>query len=145
MDTESGPIVVEQVYDAPLSEVWRAITDKDQMRQWYFEPMTDFVPRVGFETEFRVRCEGDDFLHQWKVTEVDEGKRIAYQWRYGGYPGDSVVTWELSQEGGGVKLTLTHEGQESIQGHPLFSRENGIAGWTYFLQQNLKAFLSAAK
>ncbi len=35
-------IVVEQTYGAPIAVVWKAITDKDQMRQWFFEPMTDF-------------------------------------------------------------------------------------------------------
>ena len=143
MTTESLPIVVEQLFDAPLSDVWRAITEKDQMRQWYFEPMTEFEPTVGFETEFNVHCEGEDFLHQWKVTDVEPEKRITYQWRYGGYPGDSVVTWELSREENATKLTLIHAGQESFQGHSLFSRENGIAGWRYFLQQSLKEFLSA--
>ena len=36
MNTDS--IVVEQTYNVPIAVVWKAITDKDQMRQWYFEP-----------------------------------------------------------------------------------------------------------
>ena len=137
----NNPIVVEQTYDAPIEVVWKAITDKDQMRQWFFKPMTEFEPEIGFETQFDVRCEGKDYLHLWKVTDVVPQKRISYQWRYGGYPGDSSVTWELSEGRDGTKLLLTHAGHETIQGDPIFSRESGVAGWSYFLHDSLKAFL----
>ncbi len=138
----TDPIVVEQTYNVPVAVVWKAITDKEQMRQWYFEPMTDFEPEVGFETQFDVQNEGQIFPHQWKVTEVVPETRIAYDWRYGGYPGDSSVTWELSETPDGTKLTLTHRGQETFpKDDPMFSREGGEAGWRYFLHESLKAFL----
>lgn len=140
MDT--APIVVERTYSAPIAVVWKAITEKDQMRQWYFEPMTEFEPEVGFETEFDVEYEGQVFPHQWKVTEVVPETRIVYDWRYGGIPGDSSVTWELSETPDGTKLTLTHKGCESFpQDNPAFSREAGVAGWGYILHESLKAFL----
>jgi len=137
----SNPIIVEQTFDAPIAVVWRAITDKDQMRQWFFEPMAEFEPEIGFVTRFKVHCEGKDYLHVWKVTAVVPQKLIAYQWRYDGYPGDSIVTWELREEGDTTNLKFMHAGHETIQGDPIFSRENGIAGWTYFVQESLKAFL----
>ena len=28
---------MERVYNAPVERVWSAITDKDQMKQWYFD------------------------------------------------------------------------------------------------------------
>ena len=140
----TDPIVVEQTYRAAIAVVWKAITDKDQMRQWYFEPMTDFEPEVGFETEFDVQSEGHIYPHQWKVTEVIPETRIAYEWRYGGYPGDSSVTWELSETPDGTKLTLTHKGHETLlttQDDPNVRREGCEAGWGYFLHESLKAFL----
>ena len=137
-----SPIVVEQTYNVPIAVVWRAITDKDQMRQWYFEAMTDFVPEVGFETEFDVQHEGQTYPHQWKVTEVVPEKRIAYGWRYGGLPGDSTVSWDLSETPDGTRLRLTHEGFETLsQDDPTVGREGCEAGWSYFLHQSLKAFL----
>ena len=74
------PIVVEQIFNAPIAVVWRAITDTDQMRQWFFEPITDFEPKVGFETQFNVRCEDQDYPHLWKVTDVVPETRITYDW-----------------------------------------------------------------
>ena len=138
----TDPIVVEQTFNTPIAVVWKAITDKDQMRQWFFEPMTDFKPEIGFETQFNVRCEDQDYLHLWQVTDVVPERRIAYQWRYGGYPGNSSVTWELSEALNVTKLRLTHEGHETFpQDNPIFSRESGQAGWDYFLHESLKAFL----
>lgn len=138
----AAPIVVEQEFNAPIAVLWKAITDTDQMRQWFFQSMTDFKPEVGFETQFNVRCEDQDYPHLWKVTDVVQERRIAYDWRYGGYPGNSSVTWELSETPNGTKLKLTHEGHESFpQDNPVFSRESGQAGWDYFLHESLKAFL----
>ncbi len=142
MDATAEPIVVEQIFNAPISVVWKAITDPDQMRRWFFETMTNFEPAVGFQTQFNVRVEDQDYPHQWKVTDVVPEKRIVYDWRYGGYPGDSSVTWELSETPHGTKLTLTHKGIETFpQDDPMFSRESGQAGWGYFLHESLKAFL----
>ena len=60
----ADPIVVEQTYKTAVATVWKAITEPDQMRQWFFEPMMEFKPEVGFETEFDVECEGQVFPHQ---------------------------------------------------------------------------------
>ena len=142
MDMKAEPIVVEQTFNAPVAVVWKAITDKDQMRQWFFETMTDFKPESGFETQFNVRVEDRDYRHLWQVTDVVPEKRIAYGWRYGGYPGNSTVVWELSKTPNGTKLLLTHEGHETFpQDDPVFSRESGQAGWDYFVRESLKAFL----
>ena len=138
----TNPIVVEQQYSTPAAAVWKAITDKEQMRRWFFEPMTEFEPVVGFETEFDVECEGQIYPHQWKVTEVVPQVKITYDWRYRGYAGQSSVTWELSEISQGTKLKLTHNGQETFQcDDPVLGRESCEAGWKYFLQDSLKAFL----
>ncbi len=142
MDATAEPIVVEQIFNAPISVVWKAITDPDQMRRWFFETMTNFEPAVGFQTQFNVRVEDQDYPHQWKVTDVVPEKRIVYDWRYGGYPGNASVTWEMAETLHGTKLTLTHKGIETFpQDDPMFSRESGQAGWGYFLHESLKAFL----
>ncbi len=142
MTKNSDPIVAEQTFDAAIAAVWQAITDPDRMRRWFFDPITDFEPRVGFETEFTVRFEDRDYLHQWKVTEVVQERRLVYDWRYGGFPGRSSVRWELSETPAGTKLRLTHEGHETFpEDDPAFSREQGQAGWDYLVGKSLKAFL----
>jgi uncharacterized protein YndB with AHSA1/START domain len=143
MDQSAEPIVVEQTYSAPVSVVWKAITDPDQMRKWFFEPMADFRPEVGFATEFDVLFDGQVYTHQWKVTDVVPGRKISYSWRYGGLSGDASVTWELCETVNGTKLRLTAEGHETFpQDNPAFRRESCQAGWDYFVRESLTAYLA---
>jgi len=142
MGQSPEPIVVVETYNAPVSVVWQAITDKDRMRRWYFEQMLDFRPEVGFETEFTVSFDGQVYPHQWKVTRVVPGRLIAYDWSYRGYPGHGLVTWELSEVPGGTQLHFTCEGIETFpQDNPALTRESCQAGWDYLLRKSLKAYL----
>jgi len=135
------PFVIERVYQAPADRVWQAITDKDQMKQWYFD-IAAFRPEVGFEFQFEGRNEGRVYLHLCKVTEVVPGKKLKYSWRYKGYEGLSFVTFELFAEGDKTKLRLTHEGLETFPDQPDFRRENFEAGWTALIGELLPKFLS---
>lgn len=142
MTADTRPIVVEETYTVDRAAVWAAITDPEQMSQWYFEPIASFRPEVGFETRFTVHSQGKDWVHLWRVTEVVPESRIAYAFDYAGYDGDASVLWELSDVAGGTRLRLTHSGSETYPGdEPAFQREKGVAGWTYFLQESLKGFL----
>lgn len=144
MSVSTDPIVVTETYNAPLQTVWKAITEQEQMRQWFFEPIHDFQPEVGFETQFTVHVEGQGYVHLWKVTEADPPHKVSYQWQYGGYPGTSVVTWELSEVPNGTRLTFTQTGSESFpQDNPMFTREAAEQAWEYFVQKTLKGYLEA--
>ncbi len=89
--TKDEPLVVERTFDAPVALVWKALTDKDDIKQWSFE-LREFAPVVGFEFQFDVEHEGFKYCHRCKVTEAIPNKRLAYTWRYEGYAGDSLVT-----------------------------------------------------
>jgi len=135
-------IIVEQTFNTSINNVWNAITKVGQMKQWFFENIESFKPEVGFETQFNVQSHDRNFLHLWKLTEVVPMKKITYSWRYGGYPGDSFVMFELLEQNDQAKLRLTHKGMESFPEEiPEFSRESGIEGWNYFIRKSLKEFL----
>jgi len=142
MNETSEPIIVEQTFSTSIQNVWNAITQIDQMQQWYFENIGSFQPEVGFETEFNVESQGRNFLHQWKVTEVVPPKKITYDWRYGNYPGDSFVTFEIFEEENHARLRLTCVGIENFPGDvPEFTRESCTEGWNYFLKKRLVEYL----
>ncbi|MGH7983976.1 MAG: SRPBCC family protein [Candidatus Udaeobacter sp.] len=122
-------VVVERTLNAPVALVWKALTDVDQMREWYFD-LKEFKPEVGFEFEFVVEHEGNRYHHLCRVTEVIPEKKIAYTWRYKGEPGDSLVTFELSPKGTQTQLKLTHAGIETFPKTPAYARNNFEAGWT---------------
>ena len=137
------PIIVKQSFAVSAEAVWRAITDVNQMRQWYFENIPDFRAEVGFETRFEIRNEGRVFLHQWKVTEVVPLRKIGYDWTYAGYSGEFLSTFALSGQHDQTTLTLTALVLESFPNDvPEFTRESGLAGWVYFITQSLRRFLT---
>jgi uncharacterized protein YndB with AHSA1/START domain len=138
MQTE--PIVMERVYNAPVDTVWNAISNKDEMKKWYFD-LAAFKAEPGFEFSFLAGEEGKEYLHLCKVTEAVPGKKISYTWRYDGYEGDSEVSFELFPEGDKTKLRLTHSGLETFPPIQAFKKENFVAGWTHILGISLKDFL----
>ena len=144
MRQDEEPIIVEQTFDASIDAVWNALTEADQMRQWFFDKIPSFEPEVGFETQFNIQIEERNFRHLWKVTEVVPLQKIKYNWKYEDHPGDSYVVFELfEQDSHTTKLRLTHEVHEDFPDDiPEFERESGVQGWTYFIEQSLKEFLA---
>jgi len=134
------PFEIERTYNAPISKVWEAITDKNKMKEWYFD-LAEFKPEVGFEFEFTAGDDNVKYRHLCKVTQVVEGSKIAYTWRYDGREGNSEVTWELFPEGEQTRLKLTHSGLETFPRVDAFKKENFVAGWTDITGRSLKEYL----
>jgi len=137
-------VIVERTLNAPVTRVWKALTDVDQMREWYFD-LKEFKPQVAFEFEFSVEHEGTTYHHLCRVTEVIPEKKIAYTWRYKSEPGDSLVTIELFAEGDNTRLKLTHTGIESFPKTPAYARKNFEQGWTAIIGTELKQFVEQSK
>jgi uncharacterized protein YndB with AHSA1/START domain len=143
MKTTDEPIIVEQLFNSSIESVWNSITEIGQMRQWYFENIPAFKPEVGFETQFNVQSNDRNFLHQWKVTEVQPLKMIKYSWVFKDYPGKSTANFELFKQNNLTKLRLTVDVLEDFpEDIPEFKRESCIAGWDYFINNRLKVFLN---
>jgi len=142
MNKNDEPIILEQRFNLSIEKVWNSITEISQMRQWYFNNIPSFKPEVGFETQFNVQSKDRNFLHMWKVTKVVPLKMITYNWKYGGYPGDSFVVFELFKHNNLTKLRLTHQIKESFpKDIAEFTRESGVEGWTFFINKSLKKYL----
>jgi len=70
------------------------------------------------------------------------GKKLVYSWRYDGYEGNSIVTFELFEEGNTTRVKLTHAGLETFpKDKPDFARESFVKGWTYIIGTSLKDFV----
>jgi len=63
MKKDEQPVVVEQNFNVPATVVWKAITELNQMHQWYFETIPTFEPVVGFECHSTLMNEGRKFTH----------------------------------------------------------------------------------
>jgi len=140
LKSKNEPLVIERTFNASAARVWRALTNKDEMKQWYFD-LKEFKPEVGFEFEFTVEHEGMKYHHLCKITDVIPQKKLAYTWRYKGHEGDSLVTFELFADGDKTRLKLTHEGLETFPKTPAFARTNFMEGWTQIIGSSLKEFI----
>lgn len=134
--------VIERTYPVTADRVWKAISNKDEMKLWYFD-LQEFRPEVGFEFRFMGGpAEDRQYQHICKVTEAATDKKLAYSWRYEGYPGITLVTFELFEEGNQTRLKLTHEGLETFPAdNPDFSVSNFEEGWTWLIGSALKEYL----
>ncbi len=128
-------VIINRQLDAPPSKVWLALTEPDEMRKWYFPMLEDFVPTPGFETKFTVSYGGKYFLHHWKITEVRYLQKISYEWRYGGYPGSTLLEFALKPSDSGTLLNLKHSGLLSFDpnSNPELSSVNFMQGWNGFM------------
>jgi uncharacterized protein YndB with AHSA1/START domain len=138
---KNEPFVIERVYDAPADKVWQALTDREQMKKWYFD-IPSFKAEPGFEFQFTGGSEEKPYLHLCKIIEVIPNKKLKHSWRYDGYPGNSFVTWELFDEGKKTKVRLTHEGLETFPADVAdLARKNFEAGWNDIVGTLLKGFV----
>jgi len=136
------PFIIERVYEVPVPKLWDAISSNEHLKKWYFQ-ISEFKPVVGFEFSFSGGAKGE-YKHLCKVTEVIPAKKLTYSWRYEGYPGNSFVSWELSDKGNKTKLKLTHTGLESFKDAGAdFAPEKFAEGWNFILGKSLKEYLDS--
>lgn len=141
--SNTQPVIVEKSYNAPVSKVWEALTDNDKMKQWYFV-LPEFKAEVGFKFEFMGGDpNGEQYLHKCVIKEVIPGKKLAYSWRYDGYEGDSLVTFELFEEGTGSRVRVTHNGLDTFPPIEAFASKNFNMGWNAILGESLKGFVES--
>lgn len=135
-------VVVERVFAADSHLVWRALTEKDLMKQWFVD-IKEFRPEVGFKFEFLAgQPGGKQWNHLCEITEVVPETKLVHSWAYEGYSGISFVTWELFDERGKTRLKLSHTGIETFPADvPELAIHNFEAGWDDLIKNSLKEFL----
>jgi uncharacterized protein YndB with AHSA1/START domain len=89
----------------PPSVVWRALTDREQLRSWF--PCDVVVANgrweVGAAIAFVFPPEVIDVTLAGEVLAVDEPNTLAFSW------GEEVLRFELSPADGGTHLVLVDE------------------------------------
>lgn len=143
---QDEPFVIETIYRTPVENVWKAITNSNEMKQWYFD-IPGFRAEPGFEFQFSSGPEEErSYLHICQVTVCKPLSKLAFTWLYNHYEAVTLVTFELFEEpDGSTRFRLTHEGLESYpESDPDFSRDSFAEGWTWIVQTALKAYLEKA-
>ena len=103
-------VVLEEVIPHPVEVVWGALTDRAAISEWLMQT-AEFEPAVG--TRFRMktdRLSADGWVRA-EVTELDPPRRMVWAWSVDEAAAPTTVTFELSPEGDGTRLRLTHTGE----------------------------------
>lgn len=135
------PVVTERTLQVTVERLWQALTDKNQLRQWFFD-LDDFKPEVGFRFRFPgTGHKGEQYMHICEVTDIVPFRRLQFSWRYEGYTGYSIVNIELGERNDQSWIRLSHHGLESFPKSPDFSSESFQGGWNEIIGRMLPDFL----
>ena len=115
---EGWRLTLVRRFDAPIDQVWAAITEPDRLADWLSE--TKIEPCVGGKIEIDF---GPDEVAGGEVLAFDPPHAFEFEWerRSGGV--SSIVRFELASEGRGTVLTLIHRRQSAR------TARSTCAGW----------------
>jgi uncharacterized protein YndB with AHSA1/START domain len=125
--SDSDVIQVERRVAAPPSAVFRYLTESDLWSRWQGEA-AELEPTPGGHFEVRM-AEGQVVEGEFVAVEPD--RRVVVTWGWQQHPrmppGTSTVEFELTSDGDGTLVRLTHRGipPEDVPIHR--------AGWDMFL------------
>jgi uncharacterized protein YndB with AHSA1/START domain len=104
----------EVAFEAPLEEVWQALTQSERLSEWFANDV-EFDVRPGGSGVFRW---DDGSVRHAVVEEVDDERRLAFRWSDGD-GAESRVELVLEDAPDGTRLTVTETATSDIQASAL--------------------------
>ena len=99
--------------DAPIDDVWKAITTPEQIRQWFFGVDTSSDWKVGGSLVHTGEYQGKPYVDKGEILRIDPPRLLEHShWSDGSGTTDrpeayQVVTWELTERDRGTELRIT--------------------------------------
>jgi uncharacterized protein YndB with AHSA1/START domain len=99
--------------DAPIEDVWRAVTTPALIKQWFFGVDTETDWNVGSPLVHRGEYGGKPYEDRGEILQFDPPKLLVHtHWSdLSGKPDSSEhyqeVSWALAQRNGATELTIT--------------------------------------
>ena len=122
--TERSTIIFERHLPGPIERVWAYLTNPKFLAKWFSDGVV--ADSVGGDVRFDIGATG-------RITIYQPPQLLEYTWNEEeasvGPVAGALVRWELSREGDGVRLTLTHSRlpENEVLAHG--------AGWHAFLHR----------
>jgi uncharacterized protein YndB with AHSA1/START domain len=138
-------IQIKKNYNAPISLVWQAITNRAMMKEWYFDFAEDFKLETGAVFEWKAGDTKDkQWLHRGKMIEIIPEKKLVHSWEYPGYSGTSTLSWNLLKaDDTTTAVTLVHEFTIPFDSNiPELKTENFEMGWNHITNISLEDYLN---
>ena len=117
--TEAGAVRFERLLPAPIDRVWDYLTDPELRRTWLAGGESDPKPGGRMTLLFRNSelASGEETPEEYRkyegmemegrIIRFDPPRLLVHSWREED-GSDSEVSFELSEEGDGTRLVLTH-------------------------------------
>ena len=122
---------------APRERVWQAVTEPEQIAQWFLPPILQAQMKRDASGKLFV-CMGEMEIPVASIEVIDPLRQVTIQ----GLPDQLIAaTYTLAEEKDGTQLTVTVNGFEALPEAARQERQGPTsAGWEKALQ-NLKAFI----
>lgn len=122
-------IIVSTVVEAPIHEVWRAYTTPEDIKAWNAaspdwhttSATVDLRPGGTFSSRMEAKDGSFGFDFAGRYTRVEPHRAIEYEF------GDRVAVVEFTQGPGGVRVTVSFDGEAT------HSEEQQRTGWQAIL------------
>jgi len=127
--------------DAPIEDVWKAVTTPALIKRWFFGVDTETDWQVGSTLVHRGEYQGKPYEDRGEILQFDPPKLLVHtHWSdVSGKPNSpehyQEVSWALAQRNGATELTITERNLPSEEGKAV-SEES----WRMVLE-NLKNLL----
>jgi glutathione S-transferase len=147
--TSDDAVVAEIQISAPPDRVFQALTDPAQLMLWFNNASCpvkfwEIDARPGGRYLYETRKGSvvvnnvSEFKCHGEILEIDPPRLLVYTW-IASWHGDksrrTIVRWELSPEGNGTRVKVTHSGLADESA----ARKDYAGGWPGVLE-NLKTF-----
>ena len=99
--------------EAPIEEVWKALTTPDLIKLWFFGVDTETDWKVGSPLVHRGEYQGKPYEDKGEIVRFDPPKRLVHtHWSDVSGKPDSPehyqeVTWALAERDGATELAIT--------------------------------------
>jgi uncharacterized protein YndB with AHSA1/START domain len=126
---------VSMKINAPVEKVWLALTDPDQIRQYFFGTNTKTDWKVGSPIIWEGEWEGKSYRDKGTVLDLEVEKLIKYDYwssmsRLEDKPENYViVTYLLERDGDGTELTIIQENVPTEE-----QKEHSEQNWTMVME-----------
>jgi uncharacterized protein YndB with AHSA1/START domain len=135
----------EIVIAAPVSRVWAALTEADQIGTWFGDAGAEIDPRPG--GALTIRWQDHGAFHS-TIERIEPERYFSWRWAHAAgerpRPGNStLVAFTLTPEGDGTRLRVVESGFQALEMTD-DERANNVAdntrGWREELEE-LRGFL----
>lgn len=145
MEKTANSLSLKKTYKAPIETLWKVITERKHLKQWYFDFAEDWKLQLGQQFDWYA---GDTNCKEWQhrgvMLEIIPNKKLVHSWEYVGFTGTSVVTWELhAVDDNTTELHFSHVFTIPFDStKPALARENFEMGWNEILNNSLVTYLN---